>query len=366
VVIDEDLRSALRAAAAKAMGPEIDVRCLELLRDVGVFRTFVTAELGGTGADPAAAMNLIEELAGLYGALGWLSFVGVCGGMFAVELPPTGAAEVYADPDALVAYAGAEAGTLTRTAQGFLLSGRWEIVTGLSHAHWVGLGCRIAGEPDGSAVALVPADACRVAYGWNPVGLVGTGTGSATVAKVRLPEHRVVRRTGGAGRDWRSARYRFALPSLMASVSIGLVQAALRETSSLLAAEPAVAGRGRRADSDHVQRLLGRGYAEVHAAHAFLREVTAETWRCMGLGQDPGIRHAALHRLAATHAATVAAEVSSAIAGIAGTRGVTGSDVLCQRWLDARTVAANVTVRDLYYGVYGGVAACGTVPASWP
>jgi len=39
---------------------------------------------------------------------------------------------------------------------------------------------------------------------------------------------------------------------------------------------------------------------------------------------------------------------------------------MSSRWLDARTVLANITVRDLYYRVYGGVAAGGHIPTSWP
>jgi hypothetical protein len=51
---------------------------------------------------------------------------------------------------------------------------------------------------------------------------------------------------------------------------------------------------------------------------------------------------------------------------LAGTRAVTVSDQLCRRWADARTITANITVRDIYYRVYGGVLAGGQIPTSWP
>jgi alkylation response protein AidB-like acyl-CoA dehydrogenase len=354
----------LEADEAAAGGHAINDRCFALLRDLGVFRTLLPRELGGAEKEPLAAMALIEDLAALSGTLGWVSFVGVTGGMFAAELTPEAAREIYADPDALVAYAGAPAGALTRLDGGYRLTGRWEPVSGLSHATWVAVGCRILGEPGGPAVGIVPRRAGTVRFGWDPVGLSGTGTGALALDEVALPARRMLR--AGARLDRRSTRYRTLVPSLMASVSLGLGRAALQETAAWLAAEPPGPDGRRRADSDQIQELLGRAYAEVRSARAFLLEVTAETWRRVCLGEDLGLEHGALHRLAASHAATVAAEVSSAVAALAGTRAVTRSHTQCRRWLDARTVTANVTVRSLYYQVYGGVAAGGAIPESWP
>lgn len=354
----------LEADQAAARGHAIDDRCFALLRDLGVFRTLLPRELGGAEHEPLAAMALIEDLAALSGTLGWVSFVGVVGGMFAAELTPEAAREIYADPDALVAYAGAPAGALTRLDGAYRLTGRWEPVSGLSHATWVAVGCRIADEPGRPAVGIVPRHAGTVQFGWEPVGLSGTGTGALALNEVALPARRMLR--GGTGRDRRSTRYRPLVPSLMASVSLGLGRAVLQETAAWLAAEPPGTDGRRRADSAQIQELLGRAYAEVRAARAFLLEVTAETWQRVCQGEELGLEHGALHRLAATHAATVAAEASSTVAALAGTRAVTRSHAQCRRWLDARTVTANITVHSLYYQVYGGVAAGGAIPESWP
>jgi hypothetical protein len=51
---------------------------------------------------------------------------------------------------------------------------------------------------------------------------------------------------------------------------------------------------------------------------------------------------------------------------LAGVAAVTSGTRDSARWLEARTVLANITVRDLYYKVYGGVAADGTIPRAWP
>jgi alkylation response protein AidB-like acyl-CoA dehydrogenase len=154
---------------------------------------------------------------------------------------------------------------------------------------------------------------------------------------------------------------------MIASVSLGIGGAALSEIAEHLSAEPAQSsGLRRRADSEHIQHVLGRAHAELRSARGLLREVTTETWRRACLGEDLGLEQGALHRLAATHATTVAAETSATVAMLAGTRAITVSDQLCRRWADARTITANITVRDLYYRVYGGVMTGGEIPSSWP
>ena len=127
-------------------------------------------------------MASIEALAALSGTIGWIALVGVTGAIFAAELDMAVAREIYADPDAVVAYAGATNGTLTSENGQFVLSGQWDLASGLSHAAWIAAGCRIGSEPDGSAaVAIVPARDCTTSLSWEPIGLSGTGTGTVSI-----------------------------------------------------------------------------------------------------------------------------------------------------------------------------------------
>jgi alkylation response protein AidB-like acyl-CoA dehydrogenase len=359
---------ALRALAREApRTAAIDDRCYQLLCDMQVFRTLLLGNLEGAEADPLDAMASIEALAALSGTIGWVSLVGMTGAIFAAELELAAAMEIYADPDVIVAYAGAPNGTLTPGDGRFILSGQWNLASALSHAAWVAVGCRIGGEPDGStAVAIAPARDCATSLSWEPIGLSGTGTGTVSIDRVFVPPEHVIAGEPDGAEGRRSRRYRQLIPSMIASVSLGIGAAALNEMAEHLSVEPAQSSGLRRADSEHVQHLLGRAHAELCSARALLREVTAETWRRACTGQDPGLEHGALQRLAATHATTVAAETSATVATLAGTRAVTVSDQLCRRWADARTITANITVRDLYYRVYGGVITGGQIPGSWP
>ena len=358
----------LRALAGEVpLTAAVDDRCYQLLHDMQVFRTLVPGNLKGAQADPLDAMATIEALAALSGTIGWISLVGVIGGIFAAELELPAAMEIYADPDVIVAYAGAPNGTLTPENGQFVLSGQWDLASGLSHAAWIAVGCRIgSASGGGTAVAIVPADDCTTSLSWEPIGLSGTGTGSLSISRACVPSEHVIVDQARDAEDRKRRRYRQLIPSMIASVSLGVGTGALNEIAEHLSAQPAQSSGPRRADSEHVQHLLGRAHADLRGARALLHEVTAETWHRACLGQDLGLEHGALHRLAATHATTIAAETSATVAMLAGTRAVTVSDQLCRRWADARTITANITVRDIYYRVYGGVLAGGQIPSSWP
>lgn len=361
-----ELIEAAQPASAQTRG-SIHDQHYDLLRQTGIFRALVPHEHHGHQIDPLAALALIEDLASVSGTLGWLAFAGATGGMFSVELPDIGVSEIYADPDQLIAYAGGIHGVLTRCDEGFIVSGFWHMATGLSHAPWVAVGCTVAdAEPSATAVALIPRSVCEIGPFWSPVGLPGTGTAPLTVRDAAVPAHRVAYDIRADPANRRRRRFRVLVPSAIAAVSVGIGLTCLDAAAVHLSQEELHGTGTRRADSEHVQDLLGRHYAQMLAARSLLHEVTSEAWQRTANGDDLGLELGARHRLAATHAAHAAADAAEATARLAGVAAVTNGHLASARWLDARTILANVTVRDLYYRVYGGVAADGDIPRSWP
>ena len=347
--------------------PKLD-DCVALLRQAGVLGALVPGEFGGYETDVPTGVSVIEDLAHLSGPLGWLGFVGMTGGMFSAELPPSGARTIWGHSHPLIAYAGASNGLLAETGHGeFSLSGSWPMASGVTHAPWVALGCKVdTGQPAATAVALIPSSACRIGPPWNPVGLPGTGPAPVSVDAAVVPSDRVScdKRDDTANRIRR--RFRVLVPSAIAAVAIGIALGCLDGTAELLARESESDAGARRADSDLVQHELGYHYAQVLAARSLLHETTAEIWQRAQHGDDYGLELAARQRLAASHAAHTASTAAEAMSRLAGVAAVSIGTRDSARWLEARTVLANVTVRGLYYSVYGGVAAEGTIPRAWP
>lgn len=339
-----------------------------LLRQAGVLGALVPGDFGGYETDVPTGISVIEDLAYLSGPLGWLAFVGMTGGMFCVELPASGARTIWEHPHPLIAYAGAGNGLLTETRHGnFSLSGSWPMASGVTHAPWVALGCKVdSGQPAATAVALIPSSACRIGPLWNPVGLPGTGTAPVSAEDAAVPRDRVSfdKRDDTANRIRR--RFRVLVPSAIAAVAIGIALGCLDGIAEHLAQEPETDASVRRADSDRVQHELGYHYAHVLAARSLLHETTAEIWQRVQRGDDYGLELAARQRLAASHAAQIASTAAEATSRLSGVAAVSSDTAASARWLDARTVLANITVRDLYYSVYGGVAADGAIPRAWP
>ena len=94
------------------------------------------------------------------------------------------------------------AGEARRVEGGWTVAGRWEYASGIEHAHWVLLAAREqsadgVGESPGEAaseirVVAVPASELEIDYGWDAIGLRGTGSHAVLARDVFVPDHRAM------------------------------------------------------------------------------------------------------------------------------------------------------------------------------
>ena len=62
---------------------QLPAKLVEALRTAGMFRLFVPAEFGGCEVNPTTFTEIIEEIAAVDGATGWVVSVCAVGGLFA-------------------------------------------------------------------------------------------------------------------------------------------------------------------------------------------------------------------------------------------------------------------------------------------
>ncbi len=214
---------------------------VERLHEARLARMLLPRSVGGDEVAPGAYLDTLIELARHDGSVGWNIFVANSAALLAAFLPLDAAREIYARPDALMAW-GPPASQQARAVEGgYLVNGRWSFASGCRHATWMGAHCQVL-EPDGSLrrnsagrpairSLLFPAGRAQLLDDWNPIGLRGTGSESYRVEDVFVPERFSATREEPAERREPGPLYAFTQQSLyavgVAGVALGLADAML-------------------------------------------------------------------------------------------------------------------------------------------
>ncbi|MER7916522.1 MULTISPECIES: oxidoreductase [unclassified Streptomyces] len=185
--------SAFDTAAAHARAADRNRRLsgevVTALTAAGAARHFVPRRWGGAEGGFAALLPRIAALGEACPSAAWVAMLWAAHGRFAALLPEEGQRRLWgASPDVRIA-AGLmpPAGRAQPVPGGRRVTGTWGRVSGIDSADWVLVA---APEPAGEPLVLaVPADAVDVADTWDAAGLRGTGSHTAVLRDVFVPDH---------------------------------------------------------------------------------------------------------------------------------------------------------------------------------
>ncbi len=196
--------------AAKRFAPEIaanrdriDLECqlphelaMEMANE-GLFGLYVPKELGGPETDPVTAFHVVEEIAQADGSAGWCVFNGAAVSSAVARLSPKTAREIFGDPPEVLGSGSARAGGTARlTDGGYVVSGRWNFLSGIDHSIALFVACRVVDDngpvlnDDGSQVmrtVVVRVDQGKVLNTWTTMGMRGTASHDAEYHEVFVP-----------------------------------------------------------------------------------------------------------------------------------------------------------------------------------
>ncbi|MFN0091157.1 MAG: acyl-CoA dehydrogenase family protein [Acidimicrobiales bacterium] len=356
--IDESERAARMPAPVAA----------ELAR-AGLFRLATPAALGGHEASCAEIMAAIEALAEVHGSAGWCLMIGATTATIAGYLAPEVGREVFGDPLTITGGAVAPTGRAARTEGGHRLSGQWSYGSGTQNCTWITAGA-LVGDPGGESAAgaasitrpdarlfLLAAEQVEITENWQVLGLRGTGSHDFTVSDAFVPEGRSVALAGGAP-TCDGALYRFPLLGLLAlgigAVSLGVGRAALDAFARLAEAKVATSHSRPLRERAAVQLEVARAEATLRAARAFFYDEIDRAWRRALDGERPSVDTRALLRLAATHAATAAADAATTAYTLAGGASLREGE-LQRCFRDAHAATQHLMVAPPTYEVAGRV-----------
>ena len=392
--------------AARALRPQIELYAdqieaerrlpqplVDALAEAGFFKMLVPKSVGGSETDPETFCRVIEELSRVDASTGWSVFVPACVGAAAGSFPEAVAWEIFGkEPKACVAGTGAPAPNPSQRPPdraivvdgGYRVTGRWSFTSGCMHSTWLfGASAIYAGEqpridsngkPE-NRVMFFPVSDCQIVDTWHVTGLRGSGSHDFAVSDVFVPHEHSLPRSSPVRPCHPGTLYAFAVGAItdaaastapafyapwgglgslgFAAVCLGVARGALDAFLELAAGKSVGGGKGRLRDNPIIQDQVGRAEATLRAARAYLYETIREEW---GIVLDTGSAsrdQLTLLRLAATHTATLSAQVVDMTWNAAGTAAIFAGNPIERRFRDIHVATQNIGIRWEHYATAG-------------
>ncbi|GHH77205.1 hydroxylase [Streptomyces sulfonofaciens] len=332
------------------------------LIDGGLCRTGVPKALGGPEIPPAQVLRSAEAVARGDASAGWCVAIAATTSLLSAYLPAKGAAEVFGDPRSVGAGVWAPRGKARLVDGGVRVSGRWAFCSGVTHADWLLAGCVLAdpGAAQDAApllrVVAIPTSELEVLDTWHTGGLRGTGSHDAVADDVFVPAHRMASVVDGPPAD-ATALHRFPLFGFfalsVAAAALGNARGAIDDLVELAGVRRPSGSSRTLAERGSTQSAVARAEAALRAARLLYFRSVADAWDAAQDGAPVADDLRVGLRLAATHAAEVAAEVASRMYELGGGAAIYADSPLQRRFRDAHTVTAHLQVNPTTWEVTG-------------
>ncbi|TWP50994.1 hydrolase [Lentzea tibetensis] len=336
-------------ALIRAEAPEAEARraltepVVAAIVDGGLHRLVSPKRYGGAEMGLPEWSRTIQELSRADGSTGWTVMTTCISAALAWYLRAEGADEVFADPRAVIAGTAAPVGRGEVAPDGYVISGRWGWGSATPHSQWI-IGSALT--PDGPRMAVYRRSEVEIHDTWDAAGLCATGSHEFSVSDVFVPGHRAVwPATDAPGIDGPIPAFPYFgfLAVGVASVGLGIARRAVDEIEALALAKTPQHTTTRLAEQTGAQIDVALAEARLSSARAFLREELERCWELAVSGQQVPAEPRGRLRLACSHAAAEATEVTRTAFALGGGSAVFASSGL-QRCLRDAAVAAQHTI----------------------
>jgi alkylation response protein AidB-like acyl-CoA dehydrogenase len=314
-------------SAAKSMLPKIrenlsriDSECqlpadlAEAMAEKGLFGLYVPKILGGPELDPITAFPVVETISTVDGSAGWCCFNGTALTSAISRISIAAAKELFGDPPVIRGSGSARSGgTATVTDGGYIVSGRWNYLSGVDHAKCLFLNCDLVDEKgpvlaaDGSPVSrvvVVPVGDGTVHIVWNTMGMRGTASNDASYSELFVPSSHTYERAAPAVHDSPLYNPNTSLLlswTLAAANALGMARGAMDAFMGLATGRTTQSPRLLR-DRETVQTTVGECEAVIGAGRAYVLDAVGRMWESQ-VAKSPDLMQKAAHaRLAIAHA----------------------------------------------------------------
>lgn len=338
-----------RIERSRALPPEL----VDKLVRSGLMRAGVSAELGGPEAPPAVSLAAAEAVARGDASAGWCVSIAVTSSLLSAHVSPKGAAEIFGDPDTVVAGVWAPRGKGRRVDGGVVLSGQWPFCSGITHASWLFAGFVLDQE---LKVAAIPKAELEVLDTWHTNGLRGTGSHDCVATDVFVPDHRVFSIVAGP-LPQATALQRFPLFGYfalsIAAAALGNARGAIDDLVALATDRKPQGSTRTLAERSATQAAVASAEAALRAARLLMYQSIEDAWQAAQLDTPVPEDLRLGIRLAATHAVRTSADVARSMYDLGGGTAIYETSPLQRRFRDAHTATAHFQVNPASYELPG-------------
>ena len=377
--------------AAKRIAPEIvanreriDAECqlpsdlASEMADQGLFGLYVPKELGGPETDPITAYHVVEEIAQADGSAGWCVFNGAAVSSAVARLSPKAVREIFGDPPVVLGSGSARAGgTAKLTDGGYIVSGRWNFLSGIDHSIGLFVACRVmddegpAVNDDGSPVTrtvVLPVSEGEVLNTWTTMGMRGTASHDAEFHEVFVPHDHTY--TRGAPAHYAGALYTPPQSSIVfgwtlsAANTLGMARGAMNTFVDLATDSGSTDSPTLLRDRQHIKIVVGECEAMIDSARHYVLDTVSTMWKAQVSG-DPELAELSMRcRLAITHAIRQSIAVADKLFNAAGTNAIHRSVGLERYFRDLHVHGQHISGLPLNFEFGGAMLMGATPPAS--
>lgn len=338
------------------------------LAEAGFFRMLVPEVLGGLETNIITALQVFEEMAKVDGSVGWCTMIGATGGLVSAYLREDVAQTIYGtNPQVITGGALAPTGKAVAVDGGYRVTGRWQFNSGCQHCSWLMGTCTVydddtlrkgkRGEPV-STMMIFPASDVEIIDTWSVSGLRGSGSHDVAAKDVFVPDG--YHASLAAGRPYHSGPlYHFPIFGLLAasvaSVALGMARGAITTLTEMAPKRRLTTTRKRMAEREVVQMQVAQAEGLLRSGRAFLFETVQQIWKDVLDNVTPSLEHRAVLRLAATQAATQAAQAIDLMYHVAGTSAIWAYNPLQRYFRDVHVVTQHAILSLPIYEMTGRV-----------
>jgi indole-3-acetate monooxygenase len=322
------------------------------LMEAGVFRMGTPRIYGGGELDPMSQVRIVEELARIEGAVGWLAMISSAGSFIPAFLERPAAQRLFGSVESVLAGQVRPPQRADLVEGGYRLHATLHFGSGSEHASVVASGCNIYengelrrhGRNPEFRVLLVPASKASIVDVWDTTGMRGTGSNDIVVDNVFVPFSDSA--TMMEDPVTRSPLYSFP-PLYLAShagVPLGIARNALDFVEALVGQKKAIPSGVPMREDPTIQETIASCEAQLGAARSYVYATLEDLWATLCQGERPSPGQRAAYRMMMTHSHQAAKQLITTLYDTAATSSIFRSSRLDRDMRDILTACQHRVV----------------------